>query len=119
MSKRFRITLCDEWDNYNDAANRWWQLLLVTMSIIEDMYRRVGLPTRWLMPLWLLRGWVTGGKTRRLLRRVVKHWAKQGIYEQQLFDCGNRALSITLEWKDIRVMKGYQNDIHRCLISRV
>lgn len=103
--------LQSEWENYNDATNRWWQSILVALSVIEDVYRFIKLPQRGLMPLWLLRGYITGGRTRRLLRRVVNHWAKNGIYEQQLFDCGDRALSVTFEWRDIRAMKGYQNDV--------
>lgn len=84
--------------------------MLVSLAVVEDAYRSVRLPWQGLRPLWWLRGYITGGRTRRLLRRVVKHWAKNGIYEQQLFDCGDKALSITFEWTDIRAMKGYQND---------
>lgn len=100
-----------EWENYNDAESKWWQVVLVVLSITEDFYRCVGLPNQWLMPLWKLRGYVSRGRHRRLLRRAVKHWAKTGYYSQDLFDFGDRALSVTFEWKDIRMMRGYQNDI--------
>lgn len=94
-----------EWKNYNDRRGLK-RVALVALSIIEDGLRRLGMPWKGLYPIFVLRGRLTESKTRRLLRRVVKYWRQHGIYEQNYFDCGERALVITMEWKDIRIMKG-------------
>lgn len=94
-----------EWEHYNGRRGLR-RFVLVVLSILEDALRHLGFTYQVLRPIWFLRGRLTEGTTRRLLRRVVKYWKKNGIYEQNYFDCGERALVVTMEWKDIRIMKG-------------
>ena len=97
--------LAVQWSHYNDHRGLK-RVVLTALSVIEDGLRLLRVSWRLLQPIWFLRTRLTEGKTRRLLRPVVKYWRQNGIYEQNYFDCGERALVITLEWKDIRVMKG-------------
>lgn len=97
-----------EWGNYQ---YRHWRLLLFVLAVVEDTARWLKLPWQILRPVWLLRGRLTEGKNRRLLRRFVRHWAKTGNMSQDYFyDYGHNRedrraemIVVTVEWKpDIR-----------------
>lgn len=93
-----------EWENHQ---HRNWRLLLFTLAVTEDVARWLGLPWRTLCPIWFLRGRLTEGKNRRLLRRFIRHWAKSGIYSQDFFysyehrrkDKAGQMIIVTVEWK--------------------
>jgi len=97
-----------EWKNYQ---YRDWRLLLFTLAVIEDVGRWLKLPWQTLRPIWFLRGRLTEGKNRRLLRRFVRNWAKTGNMSQDYFydyhhkreDRRGEMIVVTVEWKsDIR-----------------
>jgi hypothetical protein len=94
-----------EWKSYQYHD---WRLFLVALAIIEDGARWLQLPWGTLRPIWLLRGRLTEGKSRRLLRRFVRHWAKTGDFSQSYFyDCEHgredrlgQVVVVTVEWKE-------------------
>lgn len=96
--------LQSKWENYQYQD---WRLLLFILAITEGAMRRLRLPWRALRPLWFLRGRLTEGKNRRLLRRFIRQWAKDGIMSQDFFydyehgrkDRVGQMVVVTAEWK--------------------
>lgn len=93
-----------EWENYR---HRDWNLLLVVLAITEDGLRWLNVPWQVLRPIWYFRGRLTEGKTRRLLRRFVRQWAKNGYQSQDYFydrehqrvDHQGQVVVVNVEWR--------------------
>lgn len=96
-----------EWNNYQ---HRDWRFLLVMLAVIEDGARWLKFPWQTLRPVWFLRGRLTEGKDRRLLRRFVRQWAKRGIgsshyfydYEHKREDRHGEVVVVAINWEPDR-----------------